>query len=75
MNADSAPYITALCEFIWIISLKFGLNPNIISPPSLSVIIHPPTNFVLNLLPFNAIIRALFYSTKLMRRSVVGGSI
>ena len=66
MNADSAPYITALCEFIRMISPKFGLNPDRISPPSSSVIIHPPTNFVLDLLPLDAII---------ISRSAVGGSL
>ena len=44
-------------------SPKFGLNPDRISPPSSSAIIHPPPDFVLDLLSSDAII--FFFSFEL----------
>ena len=73
-NTDNVPYISARCEFIWEISLESGFNLNIIYPTSSSVIIHP-LDFVLDLLPSDAIIRFLFCWMKLMSGSVFEGSL
>ena len=62
-------------DFIWVISTKSGLNPDRISPPSSSAIIHRPPAFVLDLLPSDAITRILFCRMKLMSGSAVASSL
>ena len=60
---------------IWVISPKSGLNPDRISLPSTSAIIHPSPDFSLDLLPSEDMSNVRFCWITLIIGSVIAGSL